>query len=144
MYGHLSVSQPINLYCVTTHQIVTFRWMFDCCRIPGPEGLDWSISYAKPGDLGDSGHIIVFRKNRVWKVETTKDGRILSTSELEKYVVRFSLSISGYGINDRRRQIQHIYDNTTHEYPGLGVLTASNRDVWAKVYPPIYRIPGHY
>ena len=31
------------------------------------------------------------------------------------------------------RQIQHIYDNTTHEYPGVGVLTASNRDVWAKV-----------
>jgi len=30
------------------------------------------------------------------------------------------------------RQIQHIYDNTVREYPAVGVLTASNRDVWAK------------
>jgi carnitine O-acetyltransferase len=60
--------------------------MFDCCRIPGPHGLDWSISYAKEGDLGDSGHIIVFRKNRVWKVETVKDGRLLSTHEIERYI----------------------------------------------------------
>lgn len=28
--------------------------------------------------------------------------------------------------------MQYIYDNSTHEYPGVGVLTASNRDVWAK------------
>lgn len=60
--------------------------MFDCCRIPGPQGLDWSISHVKEGDQGDSGHIIVFRKNRVWKVDVTKDGRILSTHEIEKYV----------------------------------------------------------
>ncbi|KAF8889312.1 acyltransferase ChoActase/COT/CPT [Infundibulicybe gibba] len=93
----------------------TYRWMFDCCRVPGPEGLDWSVTYAKAGDLGDSGHLVVFRKNRAWKVDVTQDGRILSTEEIEK-------------------QIQHIYDNTTGEYPGVGVLTASNRDIWAKDY----------
>ncbi|THU92738.1 acyltransferase ChoActase/COT/CPT [Dendrothele bispora CBS 962.96] len=93
----------------------TYRWMFDCCRLPGPEGLDWSVSYAKEGDHGDSGHIIVLRKNRVWKIDASKDGRILSTDEFES-------------------QIQHIYDNTTGEHPGVGVLTASNRDVWAKDY----------
>ena len=31
------------------------------------------------------------------------------------------------------RQIQYIYDNTLQEYPGVGVLSASNRDIWAKV-----------
>ncbi|KAJ3516936.1 hypothetical protein NLJ89_g804 [Agrocybe chaxingu] len=92
----------------------TYRWMFDCCRVPG-DGLDWSISYAKPGDLGDSGHIIVIRKNRIWKVDVTDNGRILSTEDIEK-------------------QIQHIYDNTLQEYPGVGVLSASNRDIWAKDY----------
>jgi carnitine O-acetyltransferase len=91
------------------------RWMFDCCRIPGPQGLDWSISYAKEGDLGDSGHIIVFRKNRVWKVNATKDGKILSFEDFE-------------------RQFQHIYDSTTQEYPGVGVLPSNNRDIWAKDY----------
>ncbi|RXW23999.1 hypothetical protein EST38_g1878 [Candolleomyces aberdarensis] len=91
----------------------TYRWMFDCCRVPGPEGLDWSVSYAKPGELGDSGHIIVIRKNRVWKIDACKDGKILSTADFV-------------------RQLQHIYDNGHQEYPGVGVLTASNRDIWAK------------
>ncbi|KAG5652048.1 hypothetical protein H0H81_006468 [Sphagnurus paluster] len=100
----------------------TYRWMFDCCRIPGPEGLDWSVTYAKEGDLGDSGHIVVFRNNRVWKVDTALGGRILSTSEIE-------------------RQIQYIYDNTKGEYPGVGVLTASNRDVWAKDYANLASSP---
>ena len=31
------------------------------------------------------------------------------------------------------RQIQHIYDNTAKEYPGIGILTAANRNAWAKV-----------
>ncbi|KAF8239327.1 carnitine acetyl transferase [Tricholoma matsutake] len=100
----------------------TYRWMFDCCRIPGSQGLDWSISYAKEGDLGDSGHIIVFRHNRVWKVEIARDGRILSTHEIEK-------------------QIQYIYDETTREYPGVGILTSSNRDVWAKDYVSLSSSP---
>ncbi|KAJ4473588.1 carnitine acetyl transferase [Lentinula aciculospora] len=93
----------------------TYRWMFDCCRIPGLDGLDWSKSFAVEGDTGDSGHIIVMRKNRVWKINAAVNGRILSTDEFES-------------------QIQHIYENTTHLYPGVGILTASNRDVWAKDY----------
>jgi len=58
--------------------------MFDCCRVPGPQGLDWSVSYAKKDHIGDSSHIVVFRNNRVWKLDTAKDGRLLSTSELAK------------------------------------------------------------
>lgn len=61
--------------------------MFDCCRVPGPQGLDWSVSYAKQDDSGDSGHIVVFRKNRVWKVDVTNNGQILSTNDIEKYVI---------------------------------------------------------
>jgi len=68
-------------YCMDT-----YRWMFDCCRIPGPDGLDWNTSFAKPGDLGDSGHIVVIRKNRIWRLEAAKDGKILSTEDLTQYV----------------------------------------------------------
>lgn len=60
--------------------------MFDCCRVPGPEGLDWSISYANPGQASGTGHIIVIRKNRFWKVNATHSGRILGTKEFEKWV----------------------------------------------------------
>ena len=104
--------------------------MFDCCRVPG-EGLDWSVSYAKSGDLGNSGHIIVLRKNRVWKVEVTQNGRLLTTQEIERQA--FSPCDEMLCLTDNTRQIQHIYDNTLEEYPGVGVLTASNRDVWSKV-----------
>ncbi|KAJ7091566.1 acyltransferase ChoActase/COT/CPT [Mycena belliarum] len=100
----------------------TYRWMFDCCRLPGPQGLDWSVTYAVPGDTGDSGHIVVFRNNRVWKVSTTMDGRILSTFEFY-------------------RQFKYIYDSSEGEYPGVGVLTASNRDIWAKGYAELASSP---
>ncbi|KAI0079400.1 carnitine acetyl transferase [Panus rudis PR-1116 ss-1] len=92
----------------------TWRWMFDCCRIPGP-GKDWAVSYAKEGDKGDSGHVVVLRKGRVWRLDPWQDGRLLSVEELEQ-------------------QLKHIVENTQQEYPGVGVLTASNRDVWAKDY----------
>jgi carnitine O-acetyltransferase len=70
--------------------------MFDCCRIPG-EGLDWSISYAEPGD---SGHIIAIRKNRLWKIDVARNGRILGTQEIEKLVFsRLTVSTSLNHIN---------------------------------------------
>ncbi|KAF6761479.1 carnitine acetyl transferase [Ephemerocybe angulata] len=100
----------------------TYRWMFDCCRVPGPDGLDWSVSHAKPNENGDSGHIIVIRKNRVWRIDATRDGKILSTE-------------------DFTRQLQYIYENTLQEYPGVGVLTASNRDVWAKDFQELSSSP---
>ncbi|KAI1791832.1 carnitine acetyl transferase [Ganoderma leucocontextum] len=100
----------------------TWRWMFDCCRVPGPAGLDWSVSHAKQGENGRSGHVIVFYRGRVWKLEPWQDGKLLS-------------------LDDLQRQIQHIYDNTTKEYPGVGVLTASNRDVWAKDYQTLAADP---
>lgn len=61
--------------------------MFDCSRVPGPEGVDWSVSYAKEGDIGESGHIVVFRKGRVWKLEPWQNGHLLSVEEIEKYVL---------------------------------------------------------
>ncbi|KAI0315025.1 acyltransferase ChoActase/COT/CPT [Amylostereum chailletii] len=93
----------------------TFRWMFDACRVPGHEGLDWAVSYAKEGDLGNSGHIVVVRNGRFWRVDTAQDGRLLSTQEIAT-------------------QLEHIITNSREPYPGVGILTASNRDVWAQDY----------
>ncbi|EEB98571.1 hypothetical protein MPER_01897, partial [Moniliophthora perniciosa FA553] len=95
----------------------TYRWMFDCCRLPGPHGLDWSASYAKEGDTGtEDAHIIVFRYNRPYKVVAATGGRILSMDELQK-------------------QIQEIYDTTKTEYPGVGVLSASTGTSGPKTIP---------
>ena len=82
VYGYISVRSIHNF--ILRHLPLKFhRWMFDCCRVPG-EGLDWSISYSKPGDLGDSGHIIAIRRNRLWKIDVSRNGGILSTQEIEK------------------------------------------------------------
>ena len=69
----------------------TYRWMFDCCRVPG-QPADWSVSYAREGDRGDSGHVIVLRRGRVWKLEPWQSGRLLDVDELQAYVVRSSQS----------------------------------------------------
>lgn len=98
----------------------TWRWMFDCCRIPGQEKLDWSVSYAKPGDDGTSGHIVVFRKGRVYKLDPWQNRRLLSVAEIEE-------------------QLQYIKDSTTKEYPQVGVLTSANRDTWAKNYAALQK-----
>lgn len=73
------------------------------------------MTYATQGDTGDSGHVILIRKGRFWRLDPFKDGKLLSSRDLE-------------------RQIRYILDHTTCEYPAIGTLTASNRDVWAKDY----------
>jgi hypothetical protein len=47
--------------------------------------------------------------------------------------IYFHLVVINFRLTYYTRQIQHIYDNTLEEYPGVGVLTASDRDVWSKV-----------
>ncbi len=63
------------------------RWMFDCCRVSGTSGLDFAVSYAKEGENGTSGHVVVLRKNRAWKVEIANGSLILSTDDLERFVI---------------------------------------------------------
>jgi carnitine O-acetyltransferase len=58
--------------------------MFDCCRVPGLGGKDCSITSAKSGDTGDFGTVVFIRKARVWRVDASVNGRLLSTAELEK------------------------------------------------------------
>ena len=60
------------------------RWMFDCCRVPGVGGKDWSVTYAKEGDTGDSGHVVFLRKGRFWRLDPFKGGQLLSLQDLER------------------------------------------------------------
>ncbi|KAN0097060.1 Acyltransferase ChoActase/COT/CPT [Tylopilus felleus] len=92
----------------------SYRFMFDSCRIPGAQGTDWLVSYAgSPNPDHDLGHVIVIRKNRFWKVKAQVGDTVV-------------------GMGDLIRQFQYIYDHTTEEYPAVGVLTAHDRDTWAK------------
>ncbi|KAH9004490.1 acyltransferase ChoActase/COT/CPT [Lactarius hatsudake] len=93
----------------------TYRWMFDCARVPGTEGLDWSVSHAKEGDTSGDGHVVVVRNGHFWRLDAAQDGRILSTAELEA-------------------QIERIVSASSTRLPAVGALTASNRDLWASDY----------
>ncbi|QRV74305.1 carnitine O-acetyltransferase [Ceratobasidium sp. AG-Ba] len=101
----------------------TWRWMFDCCRVPGADGKDFSVSFAKAGDTGDSGHVVVIRNGRFWKVDAAAPGGgLLGTDDLEK-------------------QFAYIYENSKDPAPGVGVLSSNNRDVWAKDYDSLREVP---
>ncbi|KAI9510514.1 acyltransferase ChoActase/COT/CPT [Russula earlei] len=93
----------------------TYRWMFDCARVPGTEGLDWSVSHAKAGDTSGDGHVIVLRNGHFWRVDVAQNGRILSTAELEA-------------------QIEQIISASKTKLPAVGALTVANRDLWASDY----------
>lgn len=85
MHGFLEVCDPQSSavkYPYSSH-VYVLRWMFDCSRIPGPQGVDWCVSYAKEGERGDSGHIAVFRQGRVWKLDAWQNGHLLSVEEIE-------------------------------------------------------------
>ncbi|KAH7101487.1 acyltransferase ChoActase/COT/CPT [Auriculariales sp. MPI-PUGE-AT-0066] len=98
----------------------TFRWMFDCCRIPGREGNDWSHSYSELND-GNRGHIIIIRRNSVWKVNIAPDGTLLSVGQLEHL-------------------IDHIKRRSgEREWPEVGVLVANDRDSWAEDYAKLIK-----
>lgn len=58
--------------------------MFDCSRVPGVDGCDWSVSHAKQGDTGNSGHVVVMRQGRFWKVDLALEGKLIGTAELER------------------------------------------------------------
>ncbi len=86
MHGYVAVRLALS-FKRSTLKLVTFppfRWMFDCSRVPGLDGSDWSVSAAKETDDGIIGHIVVFRHNQPWMIETSSEGRLLSVSELEK------------------------------------------------------------
>lgn len=62
---------------------VNHRWMFDCCRIPGQD-VDWNVSHAKEGDRGNSGHVVVLRRGRVWRLDPWHNSQLLGLEELQK------------------------------------------------------------
>lgn len=85
-----------------------YEWMFNCCRIPD-KPKDYPLRYSPDQNK----HIVVMRKNQMFKVLHDVNGQQLNTSELEQIFRRI------YRIAER--------------VPAVGALTSENRDVWADV-----------
>ena len=85
-----------------------YEWMFNCCRIPA-KPKDYPQKYSP----NENQHIVVVRKNQMFKLTHEVDGQQLNTSELEK-------------------QFRRIYQ-VAEKVPAVGSLTSENRDVWADV-----------
>ncbi|KZT59418.1 acyltransferase ChoActase/COT/CPT [Calocera cornea HHB12733] len=101
----------------------SYRWMFDCCRVPGLPA-DWAVSYA-----GESaaklrpGHVMVLRRNRFWKISMDNgEEDILSTEDIE-------------------RQIKYVYEHATEDGPSVGILSGNDRDTWAADYARLSQSP---
>ncbi|EZF29709.1 hypothetical protein H101_06633 [Trichophyton interdigitale H6] len=83
----------------------SYQYMFNCCRIPA-DGEDYAQQYPAKGNE----HIIVMRKNQMFKVPTTVNGQQLNTSEFQK-------------------QFETIIKKA-ERVPAVGALTSANRDFW--------------
>ncbi|KAF3480496.1 carnitine acetyl transferase [Arthroderma uncinatum] len=83
----------------------SYQYMFNCCRIPA-DGADYPQKYpAKENE-----HIIVMRKNQMFKVPTSINGQQLNTSEFQQ-------------------QFESILQKA-ERVPAVGALTSANRDFW--------------
>lgn len=85
----------------------SYEYMFNCCRIPG-DGADYPQKYPAKGNE----HIIVMRKNQIFKVPTSLNGQQLNTSEFQQ-------------------QFENIIKKA-ERVPAIGALTSENRDVWTE------------
>ncbi|KAI1003355.1 Carnitine [Podosphaera aphanis] len=85
----------------------SYQWMFNACRIP-KKPSDEPVKYP----YKENKHILVIRKNQLFKVFHEFDGIQLNTSELEQ-------------------QFQRIYERAK-KVPAVGALTTENRDIWAE------------
>ncbi|EFQ99217.1 carnitine O-acetyltransferase [Nannizzia gypsea CBS 118893] len=83
----------------------SYQYMFNCCRIPA-DGEDYAQQYPAKGNE----HIIVMRKNQMFKVPTMINGQQLNTSEFQK-------------------QFETIIKKA-ERVPAVGALTSANRDFW--------------
>ncbi|KKZ68392.1 carnitine O-acetyltransferase [[Emmonsia] crescens] len=86
--------------------MTSYQYMFNACRIPADK-VDYPITYPPQGNE----HIIVIRKNQIFKLQTHVNGQQLNTSELQQ-------------------QFEKIYKNAEKVQP-VGALTSANRDFWA-------------
>ncbi|CAG8538451.1 3338_t:CDS:2 [Ambispora leptoticha] len=87
----------------------SYKNMFHACRYP-TKPSDCEKVY----DPNTYNHITVIRNNKFYIVELAKDGKQLSTAELES-------------------QIRKIYDLAGYtKDPALGALTSENRDIWTE------------
>ena len=57
--------------------------MFDSCRVPGTQGVDWVVSDAgSPNPHDDLGHVIAIRRNRFWKIKAQVRGKVVGMGDL--------------------------------------------------------------
>lgn len=95
----------------------SWRWMFDCCRIPSDEPADYSVSYASSNSLEGVNVVVVYKK-RFWSIHVQdKSGKILSPDALEKAFAQILQSSDSEGAA-----------------PEIGLLTSLPRDDWTKAY----------
>jgi len=85
----------------------SYKWMFNTSRVAA-RPADYPIQFPAQ----ENKHIIVIRKNQIFKVAHEVGGKQLNAAELEQ-------------------QFNRIYQLASSSVPPVGALTSENRDVWS-------------
>lgn len=84
----------------------SYKWMFNASRVAA-KPADHPVKF----DPKSNKHIVVIRKNNIYKVLHEVDGKQLSTAELEA-------------------QFKRVYELAGSRGAAVGALTSENRDIW--------------
>ncbi|KAF9351323.1 Carnitine O-acetyltransferase mitochondrial, partial [Mortierella sp. AD094] len=87
----------------------TYKYMFNACRYPAKPS-DFELAF----DPSKNNHVAVVRHNQFFVFDLVKDGKVLSTADIEAQLDAI-VKLAG----DRKD-------------PSIGVLTSDNRDIWTE------------
>ncbi|KAG0367196.1 Carnitine O-acetyltransferase mitochondrial [Mortierella sp. AD032] len=87
----------------------TYKYMFNACRYPAKPS-DFELAF----DPAQNNHVAVVRHNQFYTFDLVKDGKVLSTADIEAQLDAI-VKLAG----DRKD-------------PSIGVLTSDNRDIWTE------------
>jgi carnitine O-acetyltransferase len=105
----------------------SWRWMFDCCRVPSSSPADYGVSYTSSNHT-EGVNVVVVHKNRFWSIDVQDKatGSILPPESLEKAFA----------------QILSASEPSKPTLP-IGLLTSLPRDDWTKAYDLLVGTSSH-
>lgn len=125
-----------QVYCVVTPSNLSHIYLDGCLTAvasPAPKastGVSHMRSKARRAMMRTSSYSAIIDHGRLTLHKTVG---FSAQQSLKRELKPLCFLLRLLDVSTLFRQINHIYENSAGDHPGVGVLGANNRDVWAKV-----------